>query len=130
LIIDHAPAVIRGSDRDAGAVRAATANAERAGVAADIEFRCEAISSVEAPEGPGVLVSNPPYGLRIGELRGLRDLYARLGQVARERFAGWRMTLLVPESPIERATGLEFEELLQSQSGGTRVRAVRTLVTR
>jgi len=130
LIIDHAPSVIRGSDRDAGAVRAAMANAERAGVAADIEFRCEAISSVEAPEGPGALVSNPPYGLRIGELRSLRDLYARLGQVMRERFDGWQLTMLVPESPIERATGLEFEELLQSQSGGTRVRAVRTRIAR
>jgi len=126
LILDRAPSVIHGSDRDAGAIRAASANAERAGVQADIEFRRQAVSSVEPPEGRGALVSNPPYGHRIGELRELRDLYARLGQVARQRFGGWRMTLLVPGAPIEGATGLEFEPLLRTTSGGRAVRLVGT----
>jgi putative N6-adenine-specific DNA methylase len=108
------------------AIRAATANAERAGVRTDIEFRRQAVSSVEPPEGRGALISNPPYGHRIGELRELRDLYARLGQVARTRFAGWRMTLLVPAAPIEGATGLDFEPLLRTTSGGSEVRLVGT----
>jgi putative N6-adenine-specific DNA methylase len=123
-IREHPPATIHGSDRDAGAVRAAAANADRAGVSADIELRREAVSSVEAPMGTGALVSNPPYGHRIGELRMLRDLYARLGQVARARFGGWRVTLLVPAAPIERATSLQFEELLTTRNGGQVVRAV------
>ena len=125
---ERSRATIRGSDRDEGAIRAASANADRAGVPADIELRREAVSSVEVPSGTGALVSNPPYGHRIGELRTLRDLYARLGQVARERFAGWRVTLLVPAAPIERATGLEFEELIRTRNGGQVVRAVGALV--
>jgi putative N6-adenine-specific DNA methylase len=125
LVLDRAPASIRGSDRDAGAIRAAAANAERAGVGADIEFQRLAVSAVRPPEAPGALVSNPPYGRRIGELRELRDLYARLGQVAQQRFARWRMTLLVPAAPIEGASGLEFEELLQTRNGGQVVRVVR-----
>jgi putative N6-adenine-specific DNA methylase len=126
LIREHPVAIIAGSDRDAGAICAADANADRAGVSADIELRREAVSAIEAPTGRGALVSNPPYGHRIGEVGKLRDLYARLGQVVRERFGGWRVTLLVPVAPIERATGLEFEAVLATRNGGQAVRVVRT----
>ena len=52
---------LMGSDRDAGAIEAATGNAERAGVADDVEWRRAAISAVEPPP-PGWVVTNPPYG--------------------------------------------------------------------
>ena len=124
LVRDHPAAAIRGSDRDAGAIRAAGANAARAGVSSSIDLRREALSAVEAPPGQGALVSNPPYGHRIGELGKLRDLYARLGQVARERFGGWRVTLLVPAAPVEHQTGLAFQLCFRTQTGGLRVRAI------
>jgi putative N6-adenine-specific DNA methylase len=127
-ILPHAPAMIIGADRDAGAIEAAVANAERAGVAGDIEFRCAALSQLEPPAGQGALVSNPPYGVRVGEPGALRDLYARLGQVARERMSGWRLTLLFPAEPLERATGLGFRELFRSKNGGLAVRALRAPV--
>ncbi len=126
LMREHPAATIVGSDRDAGAIRAAAANADRAGVSADITLRRETVSSVEAPPGIGALVSNPPYGHRIGEVGKLRDLYARLGQVVRERFGGWRVTLLVPAAPVERATGLDFDDALATRNGGQAVRVVRT----
>ena len=65
-ILPAAPAVIAGSDRDAGAIALAEANAARAGVAGDIGFRTGAVSTVHPPAGPGLLVTNPPYGVRIG----------------------------------------------------------------
>jgi putative N6-adenine-specific DNA methylase len=124
LVRDHPAAAIRGSDRDAGAIRAAGANAARAGVSSSIDLRREALSAVEAPPGQGALVSNPPYGHRIGEFGKLRDLYARLGQVARERFGGWRVTLLVPAAPVEHQTGLAFQLCFRTQTGGLQVRAI------
>ena len=123
-----APAPIVGSDRDEGGIRAARANAGRAGVSADVDFRHAAVSSLAAPDGIGALVANPPYGRRIGELRALRDLFARLGQVARARLPGWALTLLVPAAPLERATGLSFRDLLHSSSGGVSVRIVQSRV--
>jgi putative N6-adenine-specific DNA methylase len=124
----RAPAPIVGADRDAGAVTAARTNAERAGVAGDIEFRNASLSALDAPPGPGALVSNPPYGVRVGERGRLRDLYARLGQVAQARLPGWRLTLLVPAAPLERATGLDFTPCLRTRSGGLSVRVVRSAV--
>ncbi|HMV33268.1 MAG TPA: hypothetical protein PKA50_14220, partial [Gemmatimonadales bacterium] len=112
------------SDRDAGAIRAARANAERAGVAPDIRFVERSVSDLERHAGPGQLVSNPPYGVRVSEGRELRDLFARLGQVCRERVPGFGVTLLVPEAPLERATGLSFRELFHTQNGGLPVRAM------
>jgi putative N6-adenine-specific DNA methylase len=85
----HAPHPILGSDRDAGAVRAAAENAQRAGVADDVALAAESISGAPVPAGgPGWLAANPPYGKRVGESDGLRDLWARLGQFARVRCPG------------------------------------------
>ncbi len=129
-ILPSAPAPIHGADRDAGAIQAATANAVRAGVAGDIAWSQAAVSSLEAPDGVGALIANPPYGRRVSEGRELRDLFARLGTVARERLPGWRVTLLLPEAPLERATGLRFGPPLHTRNGGLAVRIVTAPVPR
>ena len=99
-----------GSDRDAGAVRNARANAERAGVAALCRFREAAASSVKPPEGPpGLVIVNPPYGARIGEIRRLRALYGALGKTLKERFKGWSVGIITTEPQLARATGLKLE---------------------
>lgn len=105
------PAQIRffGSDRDAGAIRGATANAERAGVSAWTQFTCHAFSDLQRPVGkPGLVMINPPYGGRIGNKKLLYGLYGALGQVLKERFGGWRVGLVTTEAGLARATGLPF----------------------
>ncbi len=126
--LPRAPASISASDRDAGAIAAARANAERAGVAEDIAFRHAALSSFAPPAGPGRVVTNPPYGVRVSERGDLRDLYARLGQVARDRLAGWRITMLLPVAPLERETGLAFTQSLRTRNGGLAVRVAHAAV--
>ena len=124
--LPHAPVAIEGSDRDAGAIEAATANAERAGVSADIGFRRVALSAIEPPPGPGWIITNPPYGHRVGEAKPLRDLFARFGQVVRTRCPGWRAALLSANRMLEGQTGLPWEEVFQTTNGGIRVRLVVT----
>jgi putative N6-adenine-specific DNA methylase len=116
------PAPILGSDRDAGAIEAARANAARAGVGDVIEWSRRAISDLSAPAGPGWVVTNPPYGRRISEHHDLRNLYARFGQVLRLRCPGWRLAMLVGDPRLEHATGLTFDaERLPLVNGGLRV---------
>jgi putative N6-adenine-specific DNA methylase len=124
-ILPAAPAPIHGSDRDAGALTAAAGNAERAGVAADLTLVQQPFSAVAPPRPAGMLVANPPYGVRLGETADLRDLYARLGRMAREQLAGWGITLLLPEAPLERATGESFRLLFRTSNGGLAARAVQ-----
>jgi putative N6-adenine-specific DNA methylase len=127
-ILPFAPAPILGSDRDAGAVTAAQANAKRAGVEADIEFEVKVISRITPPAGEaaGAMVTNPPYGVRVGDRDALRNLYAQLGNVARERFPGWSVTALSAEPRLDSQIGGKLETLLQTKNGGIAVRAVRS----
>lgn len=98
-----------GRDRDAGAVRMSLQNAVRAGVEAITDFDAVAIESLNAPEGPaGLLIVNPPYGARIGNKGPLFGLHARMGEVFRERFAGWRIGIVTSEAGLAKATGLTF----------------------
>jgi putative N6-adenine-specific DNA methylase len=98
-----------GADRDAGAIKGAAENAERAGVAALCTFDRRAISDLVRPEGPpGLMIVNPPYGARIGERKLLFGLYGALGAVARERLSGWRVGLITSDGGLARATGLPF----------------------
>jgi putative N6-adenine-specific DNA methylase len=124
-MLPDAPVPILGSDRDAGAVAASAANAERAGVAGDIEWRCAAISAMVPPPGPGWIITNPPYGVRVGERRALRDLYAQLGNVARRCCPGWEVAFLAAHPELERQTGLEPAVRFTTENGGIRVRLVQ-----
>ena len=116
---------ILASDRDAGAVQAARENAERAGVAGGIEFSCRALSSVEPPPGPGWVVTNPPYGVRLGTAEDLPKLYTRLGRVLRMKCPGWGVTMLCNSTGLLAATGLKFDLGISTRNGGVKVRLAR-----
>ena len=124
-ILSDAPGIV-GSDRDAGAIEASRANAERAGVTANTEFRNVSLSAVDPMPGPGLLLSNPPYGARIGEEKALRNLYAQLGNVARTRLPGWRVALLGANPRLEGQVGVPFREIWRTNNGGIPVHLVAT----
>ncbi|TDH62236.1 class I SAM-dependent RNA methyltransferase [Dankookia rubra] len=125
----RAPAArCHGSDRDAGAVAMSRANADRAGVASHVEFRQCTISDAAPPEGPpGLVMVNPPYGARMGDKAALVPLYRALGQVLRQRFAGWRVGLVTGEPSLAQATALPFlPPAAPVPHGGLRVSLYRT----
>lgn len=134
-MLPRAVAPIVGSDRDAGAIAAARANAERAGVAAEIEFIERSLSaatppvtspSVTSPSGAGLLIANPPYGIRIGDATALRDLFARIGQLARGPFTGWSVALLSADRALDAQVGLPFTERFRTSNGGIPVHLIST----
>ncbi len=121
--LDRSPAAIVGSDRDAGAIASATANAARAGVSGDVSLVTRSISALALPEGPpGWIVTNPPYGMRVGDAEGVRDLWAQMGHVLRERAGGWRLALLSPDPALERQLGMKLERVAQTTNGGIPIR--------
>lgn len=124
--LPRAPAPIFGADRDAGAIGASRANAARAAVAGDITFQQAPMSSLQPPDGPGLLITNPPYGVRVGEADRLRDLYARFGAILRERFGGWTAAMLSANRSLEGQTRASWEEIWHTRNGGIPVRLVRT----
>ena len=120
--------VIQASDRDAGAVAATLANAARAGVAADLAVTRQSLSALRVRGNAGLLVVNPPYGIRVGDKKPLRDLFAQLGNVARAQAAGWRLAMLSADRDLERQVRMAFTEQWKSTNGGIPVRLVTTEV--
>lgn len=123
-IRDRAPAPILGSDRDPGAIVAATANAVRAGVSGDIDWRRGALSTMDPPSGPGWVVTNPPYGHRIGDRAPLRNLYAQFGNVLRRQVPGWQVAMISADRMLEGQAALAWHEQARTDNGGIRVRLV------
>jgi len=109
------------SDRDAGAIRAAEANAGRAGIAGAITYTCQAVSAITPPPGPGWVVTNPPYGVRVSADKDLRNLYAQLGHVLRLRCPGWQVALLCNSLPLLHQIQMPLDTSRSWVNGGLRV---------
>lgn len=127
-ILDRAPAPIIGTDRDEGAIRAAGENAERARVLDDVELAVSSVSEASVEAGPGWVVTNPPYGVRVGTSRELRNLYARFGAVLHERFSGWKLAFLSADHALESQMRMELETLFRTTNGGIPVRCMTSRV--
>ncbi len=127
-----APATPRivASDRDAGAIAAARANAERAGVTTWIDFRQHSVSDLAAPIGRGCIVTNPPYGQRVTGGPDLRNLYARFGELLRERCEGWTAAVLTSDAALVRQTRLALSPSWSTDNGGIAVSAYVGPVTK
>ncbi|WP_374352319.1 class I SAM-dependent RNA methyltransferase [Chitinimonas sp.] len=81
---------IYGSDDTPAVLDAARANLAAAGVADAVVLEEADALDRPAPAEAGVLICNPPYGIRLEEQTWLDALYPMLGHALKQRFAGWR----------------------------------------
>ncbi len=96
-----------GSDREGRSVVAARANAARAGVDRAVQFEVVDMRRREAPAAEGILVSNPPYGVRLESRESLELFYPQLGAALKASFAGWTAYLISPEMKLPGQLGLK-----------------------
>ena len=87
--IRPAPAPISGSDNDRYMIRAAVANAQAAEVDTFIRFEVKDAQDTRPNGDSGILISNPPYGVRLAEVQALQALYPQLGAWLKQHYAGW-----------------------------------------
>jgi putative N6-adenine-specific DNA methylase len=120
-ILPRAAASLFGFDRDPGAIRAARSNAARAGVEDDVELHERSFESFEPPAPSGWLVSNPPYGVRVGDKGESRRLLTRLAATARSSLRAWTICVLAPEGRLLRSLGPDAAQVLQTRTGGIQV---------
>ena len=100
---------ILGRDADVRAVDLARDNARRAGLGEYVRVDAGELSRFEPPRGAddgGLVATNPPYGVRLGQVEELAELYARLGERLVAGFQGWRAAVFTAEPSLARATGL------------------------
>lgn len=87
--ITRAAAPIGGSDNDRHMIRAAENNAQAAEVAEWIQFEVKEAQNVRPNGERGIMISNPPYGVRLAEVQVLQALYPQLGSWLKQHYAGW-----------------------------------------
>jgi putative N6-adenine-specific DNA methylase len=92
---------ITASDISSKAIAAAKVNAENAGVDDCIQFERAPFSAFEAKEERGVMVTNPPYGERIGEQKEIAKLYAEIGRFFKSE-PTWSLFLITSSKEFER----------------------------
>ena len=105
---------IMGGDTDASSVKAAKDNIAEAGLGDRIQVEQRDLLDWPAQSkqlsDQGLMVCNPPYGTRIGQVSELHYLYESLGNIISDSLPGWRTTLITDNAELAKFTGLtEFE---------------------
>lgn len=109
LVDREVSADIQGYDIDGEIIRAARANAERAGVDHLIHFQQRPVSQLSHPKKYGFLITNPPYGERLEEKAALPAIYRELG----ERFAAldsWSAYVITSFEDAEKYIGRKADK--------------------
>jgi 23S rRNA (guanine2445-N2)-methyltransferase / 23S rRNA (guanine2069-N7)-methyltransferase len=117
-----------GRDQDRRLLRDAAINASHAGVAEITAFEHGALESVVPPATSGLLCTNPPWGLRLGDQVAARAVHAELGAVLRERFAGWDAAVLSGDASLGLELGLRAHRVHTVFVGALECRLLRLRV--
>jgi 23S rRNA (guanine2445-N2)-methyltransferase / 23S rRNA (guanine2069-N7)-methyltransferase len=94
-----------GADHNARMLQFAKANAGRAGVEGLIGFSQSGIQNFEKPEfmtGTGLMLCNPPYGERLGEVEELKETYLALADMSKRQCPGWMLAVFTGNPELAR----------------------------
>ncbi len=109
--------LIEGGDLSGAAVRNARRNARRAGVPGLVSFHERDIREF-APEGrPGIILCNPPYGVRMGTGTEAETFYRAMGEAFKKRCRGWTAYVLSGNPEATRHIGLKASRKIPLMNG-------------
>ncbi len=108
--------IIKGFDIDARAIEAAKANADEAGVGEDIRFSKMDMKKFRAEEERGIIITNPPYGERIGNEEKIQEIYAKFADLLETR-PSWSLFLITTDKNLEKAIGRKADRRRKLYNG-------------
>ncbi len=115
-----------GYDIDDRMVEVTRAAIKRLGVPDDrVHLECVNAAKLVAPVASGVLVCNPPYGERMGEVDQLKSLYHDLGENFKANFKGWRAFVFTGNLDLRKSIKLQTSARIPFQNGKIECRLLR-----
>lgn len=105
------------SDIDPEAIRAAQKNAQNAGVTDLIDFTVQDISESSVPEGAGIVMINPEYGIRLGDESKLEETYRKIGNFFKHHCAGYTGYVFTGNTKLSGKVGLKSKRKTPFFSG-------------
>jgi putative N6-adenine-specific DNA methylase len=116
--LEEPPAPIVASDIDERYVEMARRSALKARVERYMTFATRRFQDAEPPAERGILVTNLPYGDRIGGTEGdVRRLYEEIGDTLKHRFSGWHAAILAADASPYKAIGLRPSRSIRLMNG-------------
>ena len=126
------PLELHGTDRDARVIGSARENAARAQIAPLVRFATGLLLEAAPPGGadgrPGLVCTNPPYGVRLEDRAAALAAHRELGAVLRARFAGWQAAVLTAAPELGRELGLRAWRTHAVWNGALECRLLRIRV--
>ena len=110
--------LILGIEADPAIADQARANVEAAGLSDCIKIRCRDFREVTFPQTRGVVVCNPPYGVRIGDQAQLDALYGDLGRALKAQASGWDAWVLSGNAAVTGALRMKASRRIPISNGG------------
>jgi putative N6-adenine-specific DNA methylase len=98
---------IYGSDLYGDTLKAARETLDGAGLAGVVQLKQANVLELPPPAAAGVMVANPPYGVRLGEDAELAAFYPQLGNALKSRYAGWRCFFFTADLRLAKLIGLK-----------------------
>jgi putative N6-adenine-specific DNA methylase len=100
---DFEPGIVA-TDIDPNVLRLARRHAQQAGVASLIHFQQQPFQQLASRDKHGILITNPPYGQRLGDAQQTEELYATMPSVL-SRLDTWSWYILTSHPDLERLLG-------------------------
>ncbi|HEX7232432.1 MAG TPA: class I SAM-dependent RNA methyltransferase [Candidatus Binatia bacterium] len=113
---------IYGSDISADALKAARDNLAATGIDGCVTLERANVLDLRTPADTGIIVSNPPYGVRIGEQQRLREFYPKLGDLLKKQFTGWSVYLLSADVELPKLIHLATSKRMPLFNGALECR--------
>ena len=93
---------IYGSDLYGEELKIARTNLAAAGLESVVRLKQANVLELPAPAESGVIVANPPYGVRLGKTSELAEFYPKLGDALKQKFSGWRAYILSSDMTLPK----------------------------
>ncbi|MGA9856097.1 MAG: THUMP domain-containing protein [Gammaproteobacteria bacterium] len=111
--------IILGFDNDAKAILSAQQNARAAGISPMVRFEHKSLEQNHLPSGlrPGLVVTNPPYGERLGTVETLGPLYMTLGNWLKQQCLNWHVGVIVGDPELGKQLGIRARKINSFYNG-------------
>jgi putative N6-adenine-specific DNA methylase len=108
--------IIYGSDRSAEAIKVAQANLSRLPFYKSVDLSCKSFQQIAQFEN-GILITNPPYGIRLGKMTEVQELYKELGDFIKQKCTGTSAFIYTGEPTLRKHIGLKTTKRIPLANG-------------
>lgn len=98
---------IHGADRYGDVLKLARANVAALGIEGAVHLKQANVLELPPPAPTGILVANPPYGVRLAEQDELAAFYPKLGDALKQKYSGWTAYLFSADMRLPKLIGLK-----------------------